>query len=334
MSTFVWPPKVLPAKVTWQYMSTSKLVASPFDQTTTILARPGDKWMASADFGPVFGEPRADLIAFLARLRQQYHNFLLPAHFYQKRGSWSAPNIMPGNGEFDTIGPWTGSGATLAIDSGMLRVTNSAATAGTARSGAITVQPTVAYMLRVECVPGSADATTGAGGYAVMIGTAPGGTDLSTSGPIAADGVYTTIAVTSGTVMHITVYCNTNTAGDFVFYDNATLEPCIQTLGSQPLGDKLVLQSMVANQNGFLLKADMLEVNQELKMVLHGLNSNSGGQGQVRISPPLRSVVNTNAPVILGSPRGRFFLSEDPLKFDTQGFFESQFTLNFVEDVG
>jgi hypothetical protein len=285
--------------------------------------------MCEATFDPIFDDRRQDLIAFGLRLRHQYNQFTLPPHFYRRMGSFAPANVAPNGGLFAQIGPWTGASANAFIDSRTLCVRNTGAAAGQARSGAITVTADLSYALRIECMRGKAST------FRVMVGTAAGGSTLLDSGSIG-EGVYTgRFTSTSTTTIHVTLVCNTSTTSDFVFFDQLVIERCgrIATPLYTTPRDNVVISDLPATQFGLLQKADMIEVNGELKGLLHGLNTLGDGTGYVTFNPPTRVAIPENSPVVIGSPRGRFFMREDPMRFKTQGFFSSSFSVSLIEDI-
>lgn len=329
MSVFAWPPNCLPQKVDWKYDSPSRAAISPFDGDTTIIARTGDRWRGACSFSPLWDEPRWELETFLGRVRHQNHQFVMPPQFYKRRGTLITNNLAPNGGRFDVIGPWTGGSATLEIDCSMLRITNtSVGVIGTALSGGITVTANTQYVLRIECLAGKVST------FAIFVGTSAGGSQIFNSGVLSTAGVYTaTFNSGANTTIHVTLMSNSSTVGDFVYFDNFVLETCALTQGVQAVGDLLVMDGLAASQSQMLRKSDMIEVNGQLLQLLISLTTNASGVAYVRVTPPLRTAVADNSPVIIGTPMGRFLFEDDPSVWTTTGYFESSFTLNIMEDL-
>lgn len=328
MSVYSWPQNVLPQKITWRYMSPSRSAISPFDGDLTILSRGGDRWTGECSFAPIFDDAAADVEAFFARIKHQANQFVLPPYFYKRRGSFAPVNVAPNAGTFDVIGPWTGSGAVVTVETGMLRVRNSAAAAGQARSGAVTVVANTQYVLRVECLPGSVST------FRVIVGTAAGGSTILDSGSITSPGVYTgTFSSGANTALHVSLINNTAATGDFSYFDNLLIERCALTQGATSPGDLLRIDGLDVSQSELLKKSDMIEVNGQLLKLLHGLTTDSGGLAIVRVSPSIRVAIADNTPVILGTPMGRFVMRDDPSSWDTVGYFEKSFTIAIQEDI-
>lgn len=329
MSVYSWPPNVLPQKVTWRYAAVSRAAISPFDGDLTILSRGGDRWTAECSFSPIFDDAAADVEAFFARIKHQAHQFVLPPHFYKRRGSFAPANVAPNGGTFDVVGPWTAANGAMSIETGMMRVQNTASSSvAETRSGAVTVTANTQYVLRIECLPGSA------ANYWIVVGTTAGSSNIYTSGAFTASGIFTaTFNSGANTTLHFTVYCNTNTNGDFVYYDNLLIERCALTQGSTAPGDLIKLDGLAVSTAELLKKSDMIEVNGQLLKLLNALTTDSTGLGIVRVSPSVRVTIPDNTPVILGTPQGRFVMKDDPAQWDTVGFFEKSFTIAIVEDI-
>jgi hypothetical protein len=330
MSVFYWPPSVLPQSTTWWYHSPSRNAISPLDGDLTILAQPGDRWMCQASFAPITDERRQEMMAFIPRLRHQYNQLILPPHFYKRNGSLPATcvNLAPDGGRFDVIGPWVAVSSNAFIDSGMLCVRNVGAAAGHGRSGEITVTSGISYLLRVECLRGSSSA------FRIWVGTAPGTSNILDSGSLG-EGVFTGRFTPPGTAIHVTFICNTAVTDEFCFFDNLVIERCGRIATSAYLNsrDNVVISDLPATTFGLLQKGDMIEVNGELKGLLHGLFTKSDGSGYVTFNPPTRTAIALNSPVVIGSPYGRFNMQDDPMKFTTQKYFDTAFSVSFIEDI-
>lgn len=330
MSIFSWPPSVLPQSIAWRYLSASRSAISPFDGDLTVLARVGDRWSGECSFARIFDDEAAEFETFLARLHHQEHQFILPPHFYKRRGSHVPVNLAPNGGTFDVIGPWTAFSSFVTIETGMLRVRNSAAANGVARSGAIAVTANTQYVLRVECLPGSTDLATS---FEIFVGTSAGASNLVNSGA-RPKGIYTTTFNTgANTSIHIDLICNTTTTGDFVYFDNLVIERCGLLQGAHPPGDLVLVDGLTVSQTELLKKADMIEINGQLLKLLNGLSTDNTGLGIVRVSPSLRGTIPDNTPVIIGTPMGRFVMRDDPTTWNTVGYFEKAFTMSFLEDI-
>jgi len=63
------------------------------------------------------------------------------------------------------------------------------------------------------------------------------------------------------------------------------------------------------------------------------VHTESDGTAYMTFAPPTRTAIANNSPVVIGSPRGRFVMQDDPMRFSTEGFFSSSFNVTLVEDI-
>lgn len=115
MTTYTWPSAIIPSSSEWRFLSNTASFVSPLSGTTRTLSRGGDRWACTLVFNALTGANRADLQAFLARLRGQAHRVTLPDHSYYKRGALTANILVNGGSQ---------SGVSLVCDGASAGITN------------------------------------------------------------------------------------------------------------------------------------------------------------------------------------------------------------------
>lgn len=115
MTDYTWPTDVLPSASEWRLMSNTGAYPSPLSGTVRTVSRGGDRWACSLTFQNLPAAARAELRAFLARLRGQVHRVVLGDHSYTRRGALTANFVV--NGASQT-------GSSLICDGATINITN------------------------------------------------------------------------------------------------------------------------------------------------------------------------------------------------------------------
>ena len=106
MSTFVFAtdvPNVLPSASSWELVSNTRMFRSPLTNAVQTAARKGSHWKISLSFDNLFGEDRANMQAFLAKLEGQEHRFSITDHSFVRRGSGVDTGLVTGASSGNTL---------------------------------------------------------------------------------------------------------------------------------------------------------------------------------------------------------------------------------------
>jgi hypothetical protein len=109
VTDYTWPTSLVPNASEWRLIANTAAFVSPLTGATRTLARGGDRWACTLTLHNLTDDNRADLKAFLAKLRGQAHRVVIGDHSYTRRGTQSA-NVLV-NGASQT-------GSSLIIDGG------------------------------------------------------------------------------------------------------------------------------------------------------------------------------------------------------------------------
>lgn len=100
--------------------------------------------------------------------------------------------------------------------------------------------------------------------------------------------------------------------------------------GAGQTGSNLSTKGWAANTK-VLLRGDYITVNDELKLVLADVTSNTTGVALVRIAPMLRNQPANGAPIEVTNPYGIFRLNKDENGMDREPGIVNGTTLEFIE---
>lgn len=103
--------------------------------------------------------------------------------------------------------------------------------------------------------------------------------------------------------------------------------------GASQSGTTLVCDGATASVNNYLRAGDYISFNNELHMVVADANSDSSGNVNLSIAPPIRKTPSDNAVVDYLTPVSGVFMLAGPASWDTQLGIISNFTIEAVEDV-
>jgi hypothetical protein len=115
VTDYTWPTSLVPSSSEWRFVSNTAAFASPLSGTTRTLGRGGDRWACTLSFNALIQDDRAEMQAFLTRLRGQAHRVVLPDHSYKRRGALTANVLVKGSAQ---------TGVSLACDGATTGVTN------------------------------------------------------------------------------------------------------------------------------------------------------------------------------------------------------------------
>jgi hypothetical protein len=107
----------------------------------------------------------------------------------------------------------------------------------------------------------------------------------------------------------------------------------LRVKGGTQSGTTLVCDGATPSVNNYLRAGDYISFNNELHMVTEDTNSNSIGEVNLSIAPPIRKVPSDNIEVDYTAPVTGVFMLAGPASWDTQTDITSSFNIEAVEDV-
>lgn len=100
-------PALTPSRSSFELVTNTKTFKSPLTNAVQTSGRKGSLWSVSMTFNNLFGDDRAEMQAFLAKLNGQEHRFYLQDHSFVRRGAGGGTLLINGAGQ---------SGSTLVCD--------------------------------------------------------------------------------------------------------------------------------------------------------------------------------------------------------------------------
>lgn len=107
----------------------------------------------------------------------------------------------------------------------------------------------------------------------------------------------------------------------------------LRVKGGTQSGTTLVCDGATPSVNNYLRAGDYISFANELHMITEDTNSNSIGEVNLSIAPPIRKVPSDNIEVDYTSPVTGVFMLAGPASWDTQPGIFSSFNIEAVEDV-
>ena len=107
----------------------------------------------------------------------------------------------------------------------------------------------------------------------------------------------------------------------------------LRVKGGTQSGTTLVCDGATPSVNDYLRAGDYISFNNELHMITEDTNSNSIGEVNLSIAPPIRKVPSDNIEVDYTAPVTGVFMLAGPASWDTQADITSSFNIEAVEDV-
>lgn len=93
-------PSIAPSSIDPKIIYNTKTLVSPLNGYTQTASREGTRWHISQRFTNLFGDDRADLMAFLARMNGQTHRAKIYLHTYHgARGALGGTPLVDGAGQ-------------------------------------------------------------------------------------------------------------------------------------------------------------------------------------------------------------------------------------------
>ena len=114
MTAYVFPT-LIPSRSSFELVTNTKTFKSPLTNAVQTAGRKGSLWRVTMTFDNLFGDDRAILQAFLARLNGQEHRFYLHDHSFSRRGAGGGAIYVKGAGQ---------AGQSLLVDGASFSVTN------------------------------------------------------------------------------------------------------------------------------------------------------------------------------------------------------------------
>lgn len=96
MTTYSFPSTLTPQESRWGLQSNSAAFGDPMKGTVQTLGRPGAKWFATLQFKTLDADDRAELQAFLVKLRGQENRVTLHDHSHTQRGALGGTPLVNG----------------------------------------------------------------------------------------------------------------------------------------------------------------------------------------------------------------------------------------------
>ena len=107
----------------------------------------------------------------------------------------------------------------------------------------------------------------------------------------------------------------------------------LRVKGGTQSGTTLVCDGATPSVNNYLRAGDYISFANELHMITEDTNSNSIGEVNLSIAPPIRKVPSDNIEVDYTAPVTGVFMLAGPASWDTQTDITSNFNIEAVEDV-
>lgn len=328
MSTIVFPPSLTPAQATWELTHNVAGGSNPWGQVQRI-SRGSPVWSCSFAMPTLEGEDMAIWQAFEAQAARGDVRFYMP-HPVPLRGSFDNSELLV-NGDFTNgTSGWSTTEASLVAGSRLLKVTNASANEGRAEQF-VSLTAGRSVVVVADWLAGNVataevlirDVTAGST-LATVTSTTPGRIIVSA-----------TVANTGSHLLQLRV--NTNVAGDYVYYESASMSRCMITDGGSQTGTKLTVRNAIpASTNGQLKRGDMFTVMIDGVPSLHRLtrdfDSNSTGRGTLFFEPALPGTVSDGQPVILRNPFCRMYIPSHNASSAYKPPMHGSFALEAVED--
>lgn len=313
----IWP-KVRIAGCAPRLLDNSARFNSALSGTMRSVSRPGDRVAFRVDLQSLTSNERALLEPVIWNQRGAANRLLFSPPDFDLRGSFGVSEQL--TTYFESVGAFTVSGATLVVQDHIARVTNTGAAAGRATTPALTTVSGSYYVARAVALPGNQN------NWKLNCGTTAGASDIFSSA-LTAPGLTQIGFIASGTVAYLSLVCNTSVSGDFAQFTYLSFARAIQVNTGSQTGSQIKVDHLPTSVNGLLLPGDWIGIGMELKKVIAPMNSDSGGNGYIHFSPPLRASPADNSEVVITAPLGRFTLSATesgwevvPGKFATSSF--------------
>lgn len=337
-----WPATLYPSASEVTVKDGSGRFVSPFTGTTRTVSRPGaTRLQLSMSFTGLQGAKRGALKSLVAGLGGAEGRVWIRDFSYTQRGSFPTGELL-GNVAFDATTGWTASNAEVSLyaNGGKFRITR---TAATAHSFVYYTQITgltsgAAYAARALMETGK-----GSEAWALRVGaTATGNEYIGTSIQNSPGLVYrgATIAATSAYFCLLDYYQDstaspivTRAAGNFQTFTGVSFSRCFLINGASQTGTGLVVDKLPTSTNGLLLPGDQVQIGDQLNFVTEPLNSDSSGNGYLRLALPVRESPADNDPVIVYQPAGKFLLAEQENSWQNALADYAAAELRFVEAV-
>lgn len=98
MTTYDWASVSLvpPARIDLQLLANTGFLASAVTQAVQTIGRPGERWELTCHWMNIYGDNRADLLAFFARLNGGEHRVRMPFFGQVQRGSLGGTPLVQG----------------------------------------------------------------------------------------------------------------------------------------------------------------------------------------------------------------------------------------------
>lgn len=163
MSTYVFAddvPNVQPSSSSWELLHNTRVFQSPLTNAIQTASRKGSAWKVSLGFENLFGEDRANMQAFLARLEGQTHRFKITDHAFTRRGTGTTTSWTSNTSSGNSLVLQRGTGASLtvakgdyiSVDNQLFIATQAAATASPHTAITVTVAPQIRDMTTGQAV--------------------------------------------------------------------------------------------------------------------------------------------------------------------------------------
>lgn len=98
MTTYTFPD-ISPKSMDIDFVSNTKTFVSPLTGAVQTVSRPGERWMFTLNYRSLFGDDRADLLAFLVKLNGQEHRASIPIFGHTQRGAGGGTAVVDGGSQ-------------------------------------------------------------------------------------------------------------------------------------------------------------------------------------------------------------------------------------------
>ena len=332
MTDYVWPTDLIPNASEWRLVANTAAFASPLSGSTRTLARGGDRWACSMQFNALTGAERARLQGFLARLRGQANRAWLWDHAYRRRGTFPTSELLPDIGA--SLSAWTlNTNVTGSSADGVARLHRSITAAGALLYKSTAVAVGNAYGMRVALAQSNNTDTAN-----MTISNGAFDTTLKTGAATGAGGgVSFDVWTASEASPYVTGNASVGTAGNYYDFSLLSLARCALVLGASQTGSRVAANGLPVSSTGILLAGDMVQIGNDRHMLTATLSSDSGGNGVMHITPPLRSSPANGAAIQIYQPLCKMMLADQTVGWSnvpgTRTSALSSITVEFVEDL-
>ncbi len=315
-----FPSILAPSSMTERLKANTRVHTSPVSGVSKTVENPGTRWELELGYsGLNYTDLTTEMmVSAIAKLRGQakrlqVHNMARP----ETTGTLDVPNLIT-NGNF-VLGNtgWTetpDTGGRVSFANGKVRLESGTGTANI--SSSVTMVVSTYYSVHIAISAGSSD----------IVRVAVGGSTNDFTG----SGRHVAGFSASGTTDIVITNLTNNTS---VYVSDVVVARAGQSVGVDQTGSVINVDGLGGVSDEVIKANDFIGINGELRKVVETVVSDSGGIGEVIISPPMHNLVPDNSVIVLNRPFSKFILNEDHSSLNISAPFTTGFGLNLIEDL-